>query len=645
MRLLIAVCAGLVLAVAPVAEAASKRPAAFRVTTLKASKSSVVAGETVRASGRVKNRRAARAQRAHITFTLRTTRASRRGARLGARTVRRIRGGRARTFSARLRIPATTAAGRYYLSACVRPRRARCKHARITITTPVTTTPSPQPQPDTRSPSEKLRAAVSSEGMLNHLRAFQEIADQNGGNRASGFPGYGASVQYVITQLRAAGYSPSTQVFEFVVFSEDSEPTFQLTAPPPTRGYVHETEFQTLSYSASGNWENTYTLVDEKLVQAERASTTSGCEDSDFAAFTPGDIAVIQRGSCTFYEKALNAQEAGAGGVVIFNQGNDAGRMGVVAGTLGEEAQDGDATEPDITIPVIGTTYDIGADLAARDATADEGRINMVVDADNDRRTSTNVLADTAGGNANRVVVVGSHLDSVQEGPGINDNGSGSAFNLELAIQMGRLGIQPVNKVRFAFWGAEESGLIGATRYVAALSGEALGQLAANLNFDMLASPNHGKFVYDGDFSDSSPPATAPNVNEGAARIEREFVQYFDSQGIPTEPTAFDGRSDYKPFQDKGIAAGGLFSGAEAAKTAEQQLKWGGQAGVPFDPNYHQAGDTITNLDLAGYEQMADGGAHVAAVLAHDPGLRNVGGGSVAASGAKSQWLGTRTQR
>ena len=196
------------------------------------------------------------------------------------------------------------------------------------------------------------------------------------------------------------------------------------------------------------------------------------------------------------------------------------------------------------------------------------------------------------------MTIVGSHLDSVLEGPGINDNGSGSAFNLELALQMAKNKIRTENRVRFAFWGAEESGLVGATRYVAAISDEEFAKIAANLNFDMLASPNHGKFVYDGDFSNTAPPATAPNVNPGAAYIESVFLKYFKSVGIAPDPTAFDGRSDYKPFQDNGIAAGGLFSGAEVAKSAAQAAKWGGMAGVAFDPNYHQAGDDIDNLDL-----------------------------------------------
>ena len=180
---------------------------------------------------------------------------------------------------------------------------------------------------------------------------------------------------------------------------------------------------------------------------------------------------------------------------------------------------------------------------------------------------------------------------------------------------------------------------MGATRYVAAISDEEFAKIAANLNFDMLASPNHGKFVYDGNFSHTPPPATAPNVNPGAAYIEAAFLKYFKSVGIAPDPSAFDGRSDYKPFQDNGIAAGGLFSGAEVAKSAAQAAKWGGMAGVAFDVNYHQAGDDIDNLNLRGWEQMADGGAHVLATLAEDRDLRDTlaGGAIVAKKSAKAK--------
>ncbi len=482
--------------------------------------------------------------------------------------------------------------------------------------------------------SKELRKEITSRRMLKHAEAFQMIADENGGNRASGFQGYGASVQYVLTKLRDAGYRPTTQVFDFVTFEETADPVLREVSPT-AKNYTHETEFLTMNYSASGDTGvATITAVDLNLspTPAQRVST-SGCEAADFAAFPAGNIALMQRGSCPFAQKVTNAQAAGAVGAIIFNSGTP-GNEGVVAGTLGETAQDGQPTPPDVEIPAVGISYAEGDRLNGE---ADPTTGQIVVEAKSDQRKSTNILADTRSGDPDNVTIVGSHLDSVVEGPGINDNGSGSAFNLELAIRMAKERIRTENRVRFAWWGAEESGLVGATRYVAAISDEEFAKIAANLNFDMLASPNHGKFVYDGNFSDTPPPATAPAVNPGAAYIESVFLKYFSSVGISPDPSAFDGRSDYKPFQDNGIAAGGLFSGAEVAKSPAQALKWGGTAGMAFDPNYHQAGDDIDNLDLKGWEQLADGGAHVLATLAEDRNLRETlaGGATTAKKSAK----------
>ena len=495
---------------------------------------------------------------------------------------------------------------------------------------------------DAAKTSKELRKEITAKRMFRHAEAFQMIADENGGNRASGFQGYGASVQYVLTKLRDAGYHPTTQVFDFVTFDEISDPVLREVAPT-AKEYTQD-EFATMNYSASGDTGvKTITAVDIKL-DGDRTPTGngsgSGCDAADFTGFPAGNIALIQRGACAFAVKAVNAQNAGASGAIIFNQGNNAGTLGVIAGTLAETAQDGQPNPDDVTIPVVGTSFAEGERLANE---ADPTTGQIIVDAESDRRKSTNILADTRYGDPDNVTIVGSHLDSVLEGPGINDNGSGSSFNLELALQMAKNRIRPENRVRFAFWGAEESGLVGATRYVAAITDEAFAQIAANLNFDMLASPNHGKFVYDGDFSHTPPPATAPNVNPGAAYIEDTFVDYFDRVDVPTEPSAFDGRSDYKPFQDNGIAAGGLFSGAEVAKTQAQVDKWGGQVNVAFDPNYHEAGDDITNLDLRGWEQMADGGAHVLATLAEDRNLReSLAGGATANAAKKSAKAKTR---
>ena len=133
-------------------------------------------------------------------------------------------------------------------------------------------------------------------------------------------------------------------------------------------------------------------------------------------------------------------------------------------------------------------------------------------------------------GNDDRVVVQGSHLDSVIAGPGIQDNGSGSAYNLESAIQIAKKHIKPRNTIRFAWWGAEELNLLGSTHYVNSLSDADFAKIALNLNHDMIASPNFVRFVYDGDGSDT--PAAGP---PGSAQIEQVFLNWFQSQGLATD--------------------------------------------------------------------------------------------------------------
>ncbi|RRO18750.1 M20/M25/M40 family metallo-hydrolase [Saccharopolyspora rhizosphaerae] len=214
--------------------------------------------------------------------------------------------------------------------------------------------------------------------------------------------------------------------------------------------------------------------------------------------------------------------------------------------------------------------------------------------------TGKNLVAETPGGDANQVVMFGAHLDSVGDGPGINDNGTGSAAILQAALDYAAGGETPTNKVRFAFWGAEEEGLVGSTHYVESLTEAERGKIAAYLNFDMVGSPNAGYFTYDGDDSDGVGAGPGP---EGSAQIEQLLNDSLSAAGAPAEGTDFDGRSDYGPFIEVGIPAGGTFTGAEQSKTPEQAEKWGGQAGEAFDPCYHQSCDTLDNVDTQALER------------------------------------------
>ncbi|WP_286329302.1 M20/M25/M40 family metallo-hydrolase [Agromyces marinus] len=232
-------------------------------------------------------------------------------------------------------------------------------------------------------------------------------------------------------------------------------------------------------------------------------------------------------------------------------------------------------------------------------------RLNLSVQIDIVEVTTENLLADTTSGRTDRTVVVGGHLDSVAEGPGINDNGSGTAAILETALQMAELGIDPENRVRFAFWSGEEDGLIGSSHYVEQLSAREIKEHALNLNFDMIGSPNSVNFVYDGDGDAFG--AAGPN---GSALIEGVFTDFFASQGQSSDPTEFDGRSDYFGFIEAGIPAGGLFTGAEGIKSVEQAARYGGTAGIAYDPCYHAACDGIANVSAGALDIMSDAVAH-----------------------------------
>lgn len=355
-----------------------------------------------------------------------------------------------------------------------------------------------------------------------------------------------------------------------------------------------------MQYSGSGDVTAPVSAVDLTVPAPGPGATTSGCEASDFAGFTAGHIALMQRGTCTFRAKATNAQAAGAAGAIIFNDGGDAGRQGVISGTL---------SPPPMTYSVVGTTFALGNELRNGVLNGPTGvTVRLRTDTVAEERTTRNVIAETPGGNPNKVIVVGAHLDSVSRGPGINDNGSGSGTILEIAEVYAAQDRVPRNKIRFMWYSAEEEGLIGSTFYVNSLSAAEKDRIELMLNFDMIGSPNFVRFVYDGDTSETPPPpGGAP---PGSDVIEDLFLGYFASQGLANAPTAFDWRSDYGPFIAAGIPAGGLFTGAEGIKTPAQAAVYGGTAGQQYDPCYHLACDTFANNSNTGLDQMSDAVAH-----------------------------------
>lgn len=416
----------------------------------------------------------------------------------------------------------------------------------------------------------KLLECVTLAGVRSHQAALQAIADANGGVRAAGTPGYEQSVQYIVGKMTAAGYDVKLNAFPFTYVAL---PLLRQTAP-----LAATYESGTFTGTGYGEVAAAVTAVDIDL--APPRANTSGCEAADFAGFPAGNIALVQRGTCSFAVKALNAQAAGAAAVIIFNQGNTPDREPLIIGTLAPSTA---------TIPVVGASFADGTALA-QPGSAAQVRVEAP-----QLVTQYNVIAESRAGDPNNVVMAGAHLDSVLRGPGINDNGSGSAAILETALQMAK--VKPRNKLRFAWWGAEESGLVGSTAYVAGLSAEEKARIALYLNFDMVGSPNHVFFIYDGDDSDGVGAGPGPG---GSAEIEKVFEGFYAARGVPFKGTDFSGRSDYGPFIANGIPAGGLFTGAEGAKTADEAAVWGGTAGQQYDPCYHLRCDTYANNnDLA----------------------------------------------
>jgi Zn-dependent M28 family amino/carboxypeptidase len=455
--------------------------------------------------------------------------------------------------------------------------------------------PRPRPQPDY---SAQLQRAVTVQGMMRHERALANIAERNGGTRASGTSGFNTSRDYVVGQLQNAGYDVTVQPFDFPYFEESSPSALSTDSKTYTEGPGND--FNIMQYSGSGDVTGPLVPVDLTLPPADEPSSTSGCEAADFAGFPAGGVALIQRGTCAFGDKVDNAVAASAKAVIIFNEGQE-GRTDSQGGTLGGPKD----------VPVLFASFAVGNDLATQAAAGTNAHV--VTTTVNETRETYNVLADTKKGDSARTTVVGSHLDSVTEGPGINDDGSGTAQDLEIALQLPKVLKKPRNTIRFAFWGAEESGLLGSTHYVDSLTQDQKDDIMANLNFDMVASPNYARLIYDGDGSDNPDSGPGP---VGSDVIEQILSSYWDQKGLAHESTAFDGRSDYGPFIDVGIPAGGTFSGAEEIKTAAQAAKYGGTAGEPFDACYHQACDNLQNLNQQAFDEFSDNAANAVVALA-----------------------------
>ncbi|MGR5360424.1 M28 family metallopeptidase [Vibrio mediterranei] len=491
---------------------------------------------------------------------------------------------------------------------------------------------------DPKKVANYVSKKIDREEVVEHLVELEGLAtttsDGNSTTRAAGSQGYQNSLDYIVEVMEEHGYLVTTQAFDFRAWEELAGT--QLSVDNTTLIGVRdaqegvEPDFATMSYSgsSSGALSGSLTFVTPDFrFNAADYDSTDGCEASDFEGKSiAGKIAVIQRGGCTFNTKVVNAQNAGALAAIVFNQGNAEGRQSVVNGTLGSDSQ--------ATIPAFGARYDLGK--AWYDSSQSQTiEATLTVNVQDEVVVTENVIAETKAGDASQIVMIGAHLDSVPEGPGINDNGSGTAGLLEYAVTLADLHIPVKNKIRFAWWAAEEAGLVGSEYYTdtlfgdlyakaqaqvmeelgitdpAALSPEQVDLVEARyqsindiklyLNFDMIGSPNYILGVMDGDLSDTkdSPDNAYTGDFEppfGTSDIELNFNQFFANKELSTVPQALSKRSDYAGFADWGVAFGGLFTGAEKTKSAEEVAQFGGDIDVAYDVCYHQACDDLNNI-------------------------------------------------
>ena len=349
------------------------------------------------------------------------------------------------------------------------------------------------------------------------LAALQRFADSGGGTRASGTRGDRATGAYLAERLKKAGYRVTVDPFTVPFYEERRPPRVEIDGKPLRA-------IRTLQFSPSGH-----------AVGRIRAAGL-GCSGRDFSGFQAGEIALIKRGDCFFFQKAALARRAGAVAALMVNDGPKP--------TPGSLFRFGRG------IPVVGLGRDTGSGLAGHRALVD-------VQASAGRRQTSNVIGEIGPEDATRAVMAGGHRDSVPAGPGMNDDGSGVVALLAMVDRFPAGRLPPRTALRIAFWGGEELGLLGSRHYVNRLSASERQRIAAYLNLDMVASPGAKVAVYD-----------------SQNRIEATYRRHLP----PKAPQVrLIGDSDHASFEARSIPAGGIFTG--------------------LDDCYHQPCDTIKNVD------------------------------------------------
>lgn len=413
--------------------------------------------------------------------------------------------------------------------------------------------------------SEKLQDKIELDDLnatVSDLFELAKASNKSYGNptRVIGSPGHWKTINYILRQfddmrdyydVSLQAFSALTgKVFWFNLTDAETGETFAnskaLSLSPPVRSFVGE------------------------LVSIPNL----GCEEADFETVTPPPpfkkqkkrIALIERGQCPFGVKSDLAGKFGYHAVVIFD--NEPKAKGGLQGTLGNPTNN--------TVSTIGVTYETGKTLIKNILLKKNYSLRFGMDSFVKDIWTKNIIVDTKHGDENNIVMLGAHSDSVEDGPGINDDGSGTASLLTVAKQLTHFKIN--NKVRFAWWAAEEEGLVGSNFYANNLTEEENQKIRLFMDYDMMASPNYQYEIYNANNVDN------PN---GSEELRDLYIDYYKSQNLSYALVDFDGRSDYVGFIENSIPAGGIATGAEGQNPAD---------GKPFDSCYHLLCDDVSNL-------------------------------------------------
>ena len=399
------------------------------------------------------------------------------------------------------------------------------------------------------------------------------------GPRVAGGSVEKAAANYIAAQMKSYGLDVQIQEFGILYFEELSSPVLAQVSPNPTT-YVEGTDFATMSYSGSGSVTAPIQAVD--LVMPPTGGSTSGCEAADFAGFVAGNIALMQRGTCNFSDKAVNALAAGAKGAIIFNEGNSPDRTGLLFGTLGGPIGD---------IPVVGTTFGLGQDLYNLTLSGPV-TVHLAVDAVSEERTSQDVIGTLVGTQPDQgIVYIGGHYDSVSAGVGANDDASGVAGMLEAARVLSTNGHRSKATLKFIAFGSEETGLDGSYSYVLANIDEVSTQGIGMVNLDMIAV---GDILQIGniDYGDGA----------GGNQLKDYAEQKADAMGITWESFQAGENSDHTYFEQVGVPAVFLTQSP--------------------DPYYHTAQDALDKIQPATLEANGELATATMYDWAKNPALR-----------------------